>query len=66
MGCQSGTVGQILIGSNGDYKLNYVAGDGTVPIISASNIKGTQNYYVLDTDELTWHHAYPRWHKAAG
>jgi Lecithin:cholesterol acyltransferase len=49
MGCESGTVGQILLGSDGKYHLNYRPGDGTVPLISASNIYGSQNYYSLNT-----------------
>lgn len=51
-GCQSATVGQVLMSSDGKYHLNYTAGDGTVPIISADNVGGAQNYFVLSSDKL--------------
>src|SRR3989344_799729 len=45
MGCQEGTIAQILAGKNGRYWLTYGPGDGTVPLISASNVFGTNEWF---------------------
>ncbi|MCW1949170.1 MAG: hypothetical protein KIH89_001845 [Candidatus Shapirobacteria bacterium] len=53
MGCESPTIDQIYInGSGGKSDLHYGPGDGTVPIVSASNIPGAQNFYVLNNAEI--------------
>jgi pimeloyl-ACP methyl ester carboxylesterase len=53
MGCESGTIGKIYInGTGGKNDITYEPGDGTVPLVSASNIGGAQNFYVLKTGDL--------------
>ena len=53
MGCESPTIDQVYInGSGGKNDLHYGPGDGTVPIVSASNINGAQNFYVLNKSQI--------------
>jgi hypothetical protein len=53
MGCESPTIGHILANDTGsDLDLDYVPGDGTVPLFSASNINGAHNFYVLSQDTM--------------
>lgn len=53
VGCQTATLGLILSKDNGTYTLGYTAGDGTVPVFSASNIAGAQTYYSLNANHGT-------------
>ena len=52
MGCKSPTIKSMLVRKWGEDKVEYGPGDGTVPIISASNTIGTQNFYILKNDDL--------------
>ncbi len=52
MGCQQGTIARVLAG-NGKYRLTYGPGDSTVPLISASNVFGTENYFARSSNHGT-------------
>lgn len=53
MGCKSATIGKMFInGTGGKDDITYEPGDGTVPLISASNINGAQNFYVTKTGDI--------------
>src|SRR3989338_3312185 len=45
VGCQEGTISQVIAGNNGRYWLNYGPGDATVPVVSATNLFGVNNFY---------------------
>ncbi len=49
-GCQKASISQILAGKNGRFWLNYGPGDGTVPLISASNIFGATSYFAKNSN----------------
>ncbi len=49
VGCQAGTLGKIISKPDGDYNLQIVAGDGTVPLISGVHIPGAATYYALQS-----------------
>ncbi len=53
VGCQDATMGRIFSRSNGKYRIEYVAGDGTVPIVSANNVGVGHTYYALETEHGT-------------
>ncbi len=53
VGCQEATMGRILAKTNSKFRLEYVAGDGTVPVISASNVGTAHTYYALHTSHGT-------------
>lgn len=52
MGCETPTINQMLVRKFGVDRIVYGPGDGTVPIFSASNTLGTNNFYALTTDDL--------------
>lgn len=53
MGCESPTLSQIYInGTGGKEDIKYAPGDGTVPLVSASNINGAQNFYFLNQEQI--------------
>jgi len=53
LGCESATIGHIVANdTNSNLDLDYVPGDGTVPLVSASNIGGATNYFVLNPDDI--------------
>ncbi len=53
IGCESGTIGKFVYSDlGGAIKINYVPGDGTVPLVSASNVYGVKNYFVLNTGDI--------------
>lgn len=53
MGCESPTIGRIFVnGTDNDNDLQYIPGDGTVPLISASNIGGATNYFILNPADI--------------
>lgn len=53
VGCQDATIGRIFLRSNGKYRIEYVAGDGTVPLVSAKNVNTGHTYYALETEHGT-------------
>lgn len=53
VGCQEPTIGRVFARSNGKYRMDFTAGDGTVPIISSNNVGGTKTYYALRTSHGT-------------
>lgn len=53
IGCESATIGKIFINGVGKKDdINYEPGDGTVPLVSASNIGGAQNSFILKKNDL--------------
>ncbi len=53
IGCETATIGKVLANDGGsELDLEYVAGDGTVPITSASNINGANNFFVLSNKDI--------------
>ncbi len=53
MGCESPTIGRVFVnGADYDNNLQYVPGDGTVPLVSASNIGGATDYFILNPDDI--------------
>jgi pimeloyl-ACP methyl ester carboxylesterase len=53
VGCQTGTAGKIIQKPDGDFSILPTAGDGTVPVFSASNIPGANTYYALESSHGT-------------
>lgn len=53
IGCEEATIAQVLAGKNGKYWLTYGPGDGTVPLVSASNIFSTTQFFTRDTNHGT-------------
>lgn len=53
VGCQDATIGRIFTRSNGKYRIEYMPGDGTVPVFSASNVGTGHVYYALETEHGT-------------
>ena len=49
VGCQAPTISKIIQKPDGNYNLDYSAGDETVPILSASNLPGALNFYALES-----------------
>lgn len=49
VGCQAPTISKIIQKPDGNYNLDYSAGDETVPIFSASNLPGALNFYALES-----------------
>jgi triacylglycerol esterase/lipase EstA (alpha/beta hydrolase family) len=53
IGCQEGTVSEVLVGKNGRFWLRYGPGDGTVPVASANNIFGANVYFAKKSSHGT-------------
>ncbi|MEK7618222.1 MAG: hypothetical protein AAB410_03675, partial [Patescibacteria group bacterium] len=49
VGCQTGTIGKILLKPDGHFQIFPKPGDGTVPIFSANHIPGAQTFFALES-----------------
>lgn len=47
VGCQAATVSKIIKKPDGNFNLDYTAGDETVPLFSADNLPGATTFYAL-------------------
>lgn len=50
IGCEEATIGKIFYRKNKKVKIDYVPGDGTVPLVSASNFNAKKTYYSTNTE----------------
>ena len=53
VGCQTGTLGKIIVKPDGHYQLFPQPGDGTVPVFSANNIPGAKTFFALESNHGT-------------